>query len=33
MASTQLLIIGWFTGSRARRGLLGPAALIWATAS
>src|ERR1700754_3666610 len=32
MASTQCRIIGWLTGSRPARGLLGPAALISATA-
>ncbi|SKV74871.1 Uncharacterised protein [Mycobacteroides abscessus subsp. abscessus] len=33
IASTQLLIIAWFTGSRARRGALGPSALIFAKPS
>ncbi|GDY28983.1 hypothetical protein GTS_06160 [Gandjariella thermophila] len=28
MASTQLFTIGWFTGSRAGRGALSPAAAI-----
>ncbi len=33
IASTQLLIIGWLTGSRPSRGRLGPAATIRAAAS
>src|SRR5690606_39370749 len=32
-ASTQLLIIGWFTGSRPSRGALAPAAMIFSAAA